>query len=353
MSYSGNKKIILHIGITKTGSTALQKFLVDNKELLSEQGVGYYNSSVISSTFQPYKNAEALKFKSMLLCGEGRWADEKLVEEDLSKLKEWSKDYETIILSDEVLYSLPEGMRCLRPFLNEMFSGADIVPVVYFRRQDDWLESAWKEDKKSRTNVNNLSIHSYKKRFDEFLHYGKRMQFLEKSYGRDNFLVRKYDKNLIKKCICRDFIESIGLEWDDRFVVPENLTNTSLSNAASEGVWLLTNIFRRINSMAPIILKLFKSDITVCELYEEALSFSEKHPDPKGERLLNIEERRTLLKEFEEDNRYIARTYFGEDKLFDEPENRGGTARKSKARILYAAAWILASKCRSFKKQSK
>ena len=149
MSYSGNKKIILHIGITKTGSTALQKFLVDNKELLSEQGVGYYNSSVISSPFQPYKNAEALKFKSMLLCGEGRWADEKLVEEDLSKLKEWSKDYETIILSDEVLYSLPEGMRCLRPFLNEMFSGADIVPVVYFRRQDDWLESAWKEDKKA------------------------------------------------------------------------------------------------------------------------------------------------------------------------------------------------------------
>ena len=88
MSYSGNKKIILHIGITKTGSTALQKFLVDNKELLSEQGAGYYNSSVISSPFQPYKNAEALKFKSMLLCGEGRWADEKLVEEDLSKLKE-------------------------------------------------------------------------------------------------------------------------------------------------------------------------------------------------------------------------------------------------------------------------
>ena len=135
--------------------------------------------------------------------------------------------------------------------------------------------------------------------------------------------------------------------------MPENLTNASLSNAASEGVWLLTNIFRRINFMAPIILKLFKSDITVCELYEEALSFSEKHPDPKGERLLNIEERRTLLKEFEEDNRYIARTYFGEDKLFDEPENRGGTARKSKARSLYAAAWILASKCRSFKKHSK
>ncbi|EAI4813061.1 hypothetical protein BGG33_07840, partial [Campylobacter lari] len=64
----------------------------------------------------------------------------------------------------------------------------------------------------------------YKKNLFHFHHICNHKQTLQwwgEIFGKENLIVRLFDKNeFYQGDLLKDFIHSIGLEWDDEFIIP-------------------------------------------------------------------------------------------------------------------------------------
>lgn len=137
-------KAYLHIGIGKTGTSTIQKFLHINRKALRKQGAWYPSSPALASGRHIRLGAYALRddldtdprkvlnlsledlpaFRSEFA---GALADE------IAQIPEKTK---TVIFSDEGLCSLihPEEIARIRDLLLPHFSSVDVI--IYLRRQD-------------------------------------------------------------------------------------------------------------------------------------------------------------------------------------------------------------------------
>ena len=119
------KKLILHIGMGKTGTSALQDFFWANRALLEKNGLDYPKYGAVSyahhllSPHVPKHMAENWRFKSF-----SEWAE---------KLKHTPLD--TILLSSELIAwasrdQVIEYCQCLKEHFH-------LTVVIYVRRQDN------------------------------------------------------------------------------------------------------------------------------------------------------------------------------------------------------------------------
>lgn len=132
------RKLILHIGGGKTGSSAIQHFLASNRTKLNEFGVGIPTHD--------------LKPKSRVT-GEHVWYFNKirklnpgdasaLLRRDLKPIGfSQNSNIHTIILSAENLSDPHRWNTLFSPLRDEY----DIEIIFYIRRQDDYLISAWQQ----------------------------------------------------------------------------------------------------------------------------------------------------------------------------------------------------------------
>lgn len=142
-------KLILHIGQSKTGTTAIQAALQKNRGVLSQQGIlypDYYQAGIAVNT--PHHNSFAES-----LCGFTRYP-RLSTEEYIDQFKEQEKTHHTMILSGESFFGMPHVWRlkdCQDFFeayhqkLNrlKLFSSRFKTEViVYLRRPEEWFESA-------------------------------------------------------------------------------------------------------------------------------------------------------------------------------------------------------------------
>lgn len=141
------KQLILHVGMTKTGSTAIQHFLEKNARLLEERGILYpktegHISLVEEDSYVSAGNAHYLSLTLDCLASN---------EPDTSrKVKDWvdnvyqtarTADCDIVFLSSENLCKLDAPAlvllkECLDPFF-------DIVVVGFKRDPYAWLFSSW------------------------------------------------------------------------------------------------------------------------------------------------------------------------------------------------------------------
>lgn len=131
-------RLILHIGTMKTGSTALQHVLSDQREALRQDGILY-------PTSQPIEGRDWPKHKALQVA---------LVQGGDLLTEVWGNitreidesGAHTVILSNET-FSLPGPYN--RGGLRDLLKGfSDIETVVFFRRQDQFYESRWNQDVK-------------------------------------------------------------------------------------------------------------------------------------------------------------------------------------------------------------
>ena len=145
------KKLFIHIGRAKTGSSALQRFLATNKESLSLYGFKYADTGFFYDTHHPLSWA---LHKKVYLRGDGKYwlrASKYAVQE--KEPKEYWKvlrneieksTYNSFIISSEE-FGVVIDLHLTAQLLAEYLTGLDVKFIVYFRRQDEFLQSLYNE----------------------------------------------------------------------------------------------------------------------------------------------------------------------------------------------------------------
>ena len=292
------KHIYFHVGMPKTGSTSLQEFLWTNKNTLEEAGVGFFTPK--DGAWRELRaNAE------FLLKG---------YEIRLPEFAEYAKEYDTLILTEELLwfYAIenPYLWKKVYAIINSCIKEDFIIyPVVYLRRQDEWILSWWKE------RVNGL--HPYLGSFREMLEeqkkiggldYSKQLNELTSVFGKDHIIVRIYDRELMTHGdICIDFMDALGLPWNDGYRLGHE-SNPSLTLDAANAMHLINS--GAVPYDSPDKLRL--------SLRSAATIYSMMFPEKERTHMLDARELAELMSFCEDSNRMVSEDFLEGVPLFSD-----------------------------------
>ena len=233
-------ELLIHIGTMKTGTTAIQRFLVENSHILEEYNWCYPDlcNEIAGFNFEQHETSNDKKIwaryinaRVLRLFFEG---NKKLSAKERDTLWEgiWSTLYtylekNNIILSDERLWW--GASKELYRKIKERYHRVKII--VYLRRQDRYIESYWNQRVKR--------LASFSEDFGEALAKGRlncsylnRLEELEEIFGIENIIVRSYEKEQFlgeRKDVVSDFLSLLGIEPDWKKCVASASENESLS----------------------------------------------------------------------------------------------------------------------------
>lgn len=302
------KKLYVHIGMPKTGTTAIQQFCSINADILKQKGYSY-------PLFSYKYPGRAKEHNGMFLTGEIFDADgnecieeeKRIFAEGMSKVKDLFSTCDGVILSDEELWRTTYSRR--KDFWKELQEcgkkiGFETVIIVYLRKQEEYLNSLWNQ--RIKEGIWGTSVMT----MEEWLayavecypvNYAQMIEFLEQEAGQENVIVRKYDRNnFYGGSIYADFLNALGLEFTDEYKKSEGLANPSLSGNNIE-------IKRIINSLPGYDRK--KNSL----FWKIILNNGDGSASEYSNQMMSYKQRKELYEKFRESNRSLNKKLTGED----------------------------------------
>ena len=292
--------VYLHIGLPKTGTTAIQHFLRDNNTALEKHGICYPDLGLDYSSVSPYRNGHFLVpyFK-----GE----DLPTYESSLNQLEEIGNRFEKIILSDEALWRFgeqrPEAWEKLLDDLKER--GLRLHIIVYLRRQDRFLLSYYRQRVKGVHT--DLSFYDCLDELREMypLDYYAYMNMLSGTIGRESLSVRVYEKDQFQgnaRNLYSDFLSVFDLPLGEEFTTPNETLNETLDDTNLE--------LRRILNTLP---EFFRDDPILDKAFRKNARNSIFIASDEKTSFFRPGEQAAYLESFAETNRRLAREYLGRE----------------------------------------
>jgi len=297
-----NVKLFLHIGYPKTGTSAIQAFLVKNKEQLKKQGCLYPQTGRLGHAHYGVSSAFGL--------GRHSAADASITPAKIqalldSELKQ--SDCTSLILSSEnfILSKNPK-------VIGDTFSDFDIHPIVYLRRHDDWFESAYNQSVRMVQNPPwgttiegfvQLQINRKALPFD----YYELLKLWDASFPGGRLIVRPFEKEQNKPDIFADFLNAIDLSMNPGF-------ETHLGNAGNESIsserLMIIDAIQRTNASSELKRKIVKGIIEKNEVTSDRYTF------------LSPTARADLLKRYSPSYEKVAKEFLTppNERLFVSPE---------------------------------
>lgn len=288
-----NPTIYIHLGLAKTGTTALQNFIALNKERFAEYGIYYPETGLVSNCHHgiAFYWSNNMAYKRVFKIPENQLL---LLQNELSKHKE--KD---VIISSECLNMAKNDFQ---EFIS-LFPHNNIKFIVYLRRQDNIFESNFIEAVKG--NRTYLPIDKWADSNNNINQFYSRLVFLRNFVDRKNIIVKIYEKQqFIGGSIFSDFCDIFSIKLDNSFVIPSNDFNPRLSLNALEYNRLVNTVYNEFES--PYI---FNQYLTAYSLIEK----QNKNTLTKDYHLFSPEKRKEILKDCEDDNQKIAREFLGRE----------------------------------------
>jgi hypothetical protein len=282
--------LFLHIGTWKTGTSSIQHYLRENRENLRRQGYLY---PCTGSSIQPGHHLFPWALSNSTDVSEyvnaGAPSVESLRQDLMNEIAGSSCD--NIIISSEGLYKEDHHR------LSQLFSDFDIKIIIYLRKQDSHIMSAYKQlvcrpPRISMTFDEYLAQHR-KSDFFPFKHFG-RLEKLSDIYGFKNIIAKRYERKLlVNNDIIQDFMSifpSIDISGFSRSFIERG------GSLNSEAIELL-----RAANEANVTLEEFNRLVAEC---------SELQGSDDDTAYLSAEERADLMQIFAEDNIKLAEKYF-------------------------------------------
>lgn len=303
--------VYLHIGTSKTGTTALQKFMRKNEEEMKKQGYCYPLMKLGIQALYRDRNAQFLIYESI---HEKRKKDETSAQHELRvkengyrQVAEAAKKYDNIVLSDEqIWYKAKKEENFWKEMVGEFRKiGCEVKVIVYLRRQDLLVQSLWNQNvkmfRKTALSFEECVDSDY---FDYFpLDYYEHLKVIEKDVGKENMIVRPYERGRFggsENSIFSDFFESIGLTLTDKFTKEGIKTNFSLEGNYVE-IKRLMNGVPEYRAMRDFMARPVLNGSTYFTLRGE----NEKT------NMFTYEGQVAFLKRYEESNNKVAEEYLG------------------------------------------
>lgn len=294
--------IYLHTGTGKTGTSAIQAFLNYNREnLIRDFSCLYPNFSGYS--IQKGNNCHN-HCRSILK------TDENIILANIGKAVAFSKknNISKIIISCEGLFGRPD--LCRR--MSEKFPDGEDVSfriIVFFRRQDHFFESSWKQWGSKDTRF--LTIDEYID--NHTIRWLENLRKFESAFEKKTIIVHPYEKEQMPDGLISEFLKIAGIPFKGYNWIepPESNININLG------------FNRDIIEILSLNKSFYKSihDNTLLDFFYETLP--EKYQKKPYERynFLSPSQRITILEKYEPMNQIIAREYLGreDNTLFYEP----------------------------------
>lgn len=307
------KKLYIHIGMPKTGSSAIQAFLSLNADFLKRNNFSFPWHPGFGQAYQTSAgNATQLH----------HWILEGDVDAFKSRLQDIAEG--NVILSSEVLF---HTCRLEPKKVFDFFSGFDVKIVCYIRKIDDLVESCVNQLVKNHGLIDFSDSHTIVADHD----YVTTILNLGKFFNKKNIIVRPYDKKQFKDSdIYTDFLECVGLGFFNKCDVfyPDDNVNPSLNRDAFE--------FRRIlNSFA----KINDNDNLKYRLNGILSKYSVESVRNKT-RILNENQRRAIEDSFRPRLDELSNVFFQGSNIFENTddyikENYGGIRKNEISEILF------------------
>ena len=303
--------LYLHIGMPKTGTSYIQSFLHINNEVLKKNGYIYPDFGVKFNKIGVFRNGH---FLISVIRDENRTRlidkEQEIENECFDKLFGLLGEYPNAIISEESIWNSAERKRSkdfwknLKNKLNER--GVELKVIVYLRRQDLFIQSFWAQHVKENLVTSPLREFITLPRFKLIqLDYYKRLSKISTEVGKENMLVRVYEKGQYtgpKKTIVSDFLNTIGLEYNDEYVHPPKLINTSLT-----GIYLETK--RELNKIEGFI----ERKGYVQNLLREVVERNDDVRSISSNEFMSGEDVASFLQNYEESNEKVAREYLSRE----------------------------------------
>lgn len=310
-------RCILHIGTEKTGTTLLQKWLYENRENLSAQGVAlttaseHPNNRKLAAYCMDHFDDFFRLNKVFDAAGRERFFDG-FEEKFFGEINDLEKEHDAVIFTSEHFHSRLlnyQSVKSLRNLLGKRFS--DIRVVCYFREQSRVRTSLYST---ALMNLDGRRLSDFQKGIatdDPYYNYYDFFRKWEDLFGFDRLCPRLFDrKHLLEGDIRIDFIKSVLPE-----VSVDELTFeiTSANEALTD---LQALFFRSVNlsqrqyfegAVNPALGHL-KSSI----LNTKTSKMGARIQDPRQNR---------MYEDFNDSNVEFFSRYFGERRnLFDRPD---------------------------------
>ncbi len=291
--FENKLKLFLHIGQPKTGSSAIQAFLNYNRENLVKKHHVLYPNFKGSDFGKGFQHNHEKVFLNAKLNN-----DYSGCIETFKKCKIYCENNEInkLILSNEGFdwYWWPELIKQILETLD-----CDFKIILYLRRQDHWIESAWKQWGFKNREYNSIQEFSKKINMDWKLSLFHWLNV----FKADDFIVRPFEKSLIGENVVFDFLNIIGIYDKSGFIEPppNNLNkNAGFNREIIEILNLCSKQSHDIN------------DNSLLDFLFERLPESYKKQDPfEPYGLLSPTERWEIVDTYESSNNDIAKLFFG------------------------------------------
>ncbi len=303
-SKNRKRKLIVHCGTAKTGTTRVQKFLSKNENILTSRGFYYPPMKGVFS----YQHLSIVKSIAISILSDiGFPAGVPTIDIQEMKLR-FAEEMETkncdkLLFSSEFFWCCPlaqakstasyERMELVSKFLSvfkEIFSEYDISFVVWLRRQDSYEISMINQYVKEGRRV--LVPQKYMKKKKPWLKYYDNLYILSEIFGHEKILAKIYSG----ADIMQEFLEFLGLDEDDGLSGVDAASRENSSVSAR-----LFHVLRHVNMVEDDDLRK-----EILALSPHTRIFAEGRRFRPFRRELSDD----ILRIYKKDNRALARDWF-------------------------------------------
>lgn len=282
--------LYVHVGVHRTATSSIQRFLCDNAKVLLSKG--YLFPYAVPRHFAQIKQIVSHKISAT-----------DFAEDLLRQVEGAAEPVHSVVISDEDISNIADPM--ILAGLQEKF---DVKVVVSLRRQDLWLESWYLQNIKWQWNPNlsHISFAEFLQRKKRFfwIDYDSHLAKYERTFGQGSVLATVFENPAMPHGPIVSFLTLLGINDLTGFGPLLNI-NSSLSPMMTEFLRHLP--LDRINRFERA-------------LFEKAFAAVDANLTTNGSKLLlPYDERLEIIFEYAEGNHVVAKRYFNRNALFLEP----------------------------------
>lgn len=286
--------LFVHIGSPKTGSTAIQEFIKNNRQALEVDGITYPKSASKAMNYLAFSLLDTVP---------------ELVHQLPVDMNELYADIDygnkSNIISSEAFFLcstrkylgevLPSRLKLLLP------DAYNVKIILYLRRQDNFIASIYAQYVKlhAHNNFYTKTIQEFIEEYSAYMDYYEILNNWSRVFGKENIIVRAYEKHQLKdEDIVSDFISTLGLSSMQDYKSPADSVNPAIGRDELE--------FKRLINILSI-----NSNIKTRKIPELLLQRSVINKYFQEQSFLSPSERLKILDKYDDGNQRIAKEFLG------------------------------------------
>jgi len=236
-------KLVLHIGTTKTGTTAIQSFLARNRDALLDRGylyprsLGRENHVKAAAYATPYRQAPDIHQWAGIASSETEMTQKTKIAASFRKEITSARNAHTVIISNESMHARcyqDENLVNLKELLSGLFESVKVV--CYLRPQIDHAVSLYATGLRAGGKFTLEEFLARQKSVREhYYHFDVLLSHWGRHFGDENIVVRLFDQEKRReRGVVSSALEILGLQADEASFEPTSRANSSINSTGQK-----------------------------------------------------------------------------------------------------------------------